>query len=204
MAATSPSAASSTPQSRRSTTECGAPGGSSCAGGIAQVLPSRSSSSQVKLTVSARAGRSQDRPSQCRRRDAVPLPKVLKERRQLGIRHRRKVLRLLQAAHRRQPVLQDLPGGRIGASIVCRSTFSMRLRTRPAVTGMAVQIGLWTVGRRCARTIIRPGGEQLSSLGEQLRSPISALDLVADEMGETHFGDFAREAGLLGRPIAEC
>jgi len=51
---------------------------------------------------------------------------------------------------------------------------------------------------------ICPRREQLPPLAEQLRPAIGALDLAADQMGKTHFGNFAREAGLLGSPVAKC
>src|SRR5712691_12589356 len=51
---------------------------------------------------------------------------------------------------------------------------------------------------------LRPCLGNLPALLEQIATPIGSLYLVGDRVSERHFGDFGREGGALGRPIAQA
>ena len=57
-------------------------------------------------------------------------------------------------------------------------------------------------GPKC--TIPRPAFGQVPTLLEQIAAPVGGLDLVADSMGQRHLGNFERETGALGSPIAQA
>src|SRR5215831_12610914 len=92
-------------------------------------------------------------------------------------------------AHRRWKMCDGWPAGPAPLGMLSRCS---RTSERNHLGGVRFELG----AVRC------PGVHQLAALVEQVATPVGGLHGVRDRVGERHLGNFTREVGALGGPIA--